>query len=81
VNDAQRDAAIAELRQEVAALREVRDYWLKPPAPGAKARAEEFEELRQGMSAGKLIGRAVLWLAGAVVAVAAAFQVMKGWRP
>lgn len=78
--DAERDRQIAAMQAELQELREFRDFWSKPAAPGVKSRMEQAEDMFRAMDAGKMTARFVLWAAGAIVAVAMAWQAMKAGK-
>lgn len=60
-------------------LDDLHRFFMMPRAPGKKTRAEELDDLLAGVRTGRSAGRAVLWVAGFVVAVAAAWGTLKGW--
>lgn len=61
-------------------IREVHEFLFKPAVPGGDVtRAKQIEELLNAARSGKLIARLALWMAGAIVAVGAAWTTFKGW--
>ena len=59
-------------------MREVRDWLMKPPISGQPSRAEQLDQLLSSVRAGKMGARVFLYMCGAVVAVIAAWNALKG---
>ncbi|WP_157057477.1 hypothetical protein [Loktanella sp. 3ANDIMAR09] len=53
-------------------LDELHDFFLKPRAPGKPSRASQIDDLLEAVRAGKLTGRVILWVAGAIIALVGA---------
>ena len=54
---------------------------MKSPGPGKPTRAQQIDDLLIAVRTGKLSFRAVLWVAGALAALAAAYTEVKGlWK-
>lgn len=62
-------------------MKRVHDWLFDPPIEGGNTRAKQLDDLLSAVRAGKLGGRATLWLAGAVAALLAAYAQIKGlWK-
>lgn len=60
-------------------LRDVHDFLLKETVPGTGVtRAKQIDELLTAARSGKFVARFVLWGAGAVVAIGAAWLTIRG---
>ena len=59
-------------------IKEVHDWLLKPPIAGKPTRAVQLDDIMAAIRAGKLGGRAMLWIAGAIAALLAAWAQIKG---
>lgn len=55
------------------------DFLFEPPIKGKPPRAEQIDEVLSTVRAGKLGGRAVLWLAGVIAAAAAIWNSVGGF--
>lgn len=55
------------------------DFLFDPPIEGKPPRSEQLDELLSTVRAGKLGGRAILWLAGFIAAVGAIWQNLGGF--
>lgn len=53
------------------------DYLIQPTGPGRTSRAEELDKLLAAVSAGRMGARALLWLAGAIIAVSTAYAAIR----
>lgn len=53
---------------------------MEPRAPGKPSRATEIDDALAGLRTGKMSVRALVWLCGAIVAVLAAYQALKGFK-
>lgn len=60
-------------------IEDVHDFLFRPAVAGQMTRAQKLDDLLNAVSAGKLGARVVLWLAGAIVGVAGALAILKGW--
>ena len=60
-------------------IQELHDFFMKPQGPGRPTRAKMIDDLLAAVRAGKIGGRAVLWLCGAVIAISGAYASAKGW--
>ncbi|KQI68686.1 hypothetical protein AN189_07195 [Loktanella sp. 3ANDIMAR09] len=61
-------------------LDDLHDFFLKPRAPGKPSRAAQIDDLLEAVRAGKLTARAVLWLAGAAISIAAVLRLLGGMK-
>ena len=62
-------------------LDELHDFFMKPPLAGKPSRAQQIDDVLVAVRTGKLSVRALLWSAGALAAVAAAYAQIKGlWK-
>lgn len=66
--------------QEHKQLEDLHRFFMEPRAPGKKSRAEEIDDALAGLRTGKMSVRAFLWVCGAVVALIAAYQSVKGFK-
>lgn len=67
--------------EESRMIKDVHDFLFKPAVPGSdQTRAKQIEDLLNAAKSGKLIARFMLWTAGAVVALGAAYTTLKGWK-
>ncbi|WP_299663824.1 hypothetical protein [uncultured Ruegeria sp.] len=62
-------------------IAKVHDWLFEPPMEGRDNRAKQLDDVMAAIRAGKLGGRATLWIAGAIAAVLAAYAQIKGlWK-
>lgn len=59
-------------------LTEIHHFLLAPRGPNQPSRAEEIDEALNAVKAGKFGARAVLWSAGFIAAMGAAWTAIKG---
>lgn len=62
-------------------LEELHDFFMKPAIKGKPSRAEQIDDILATVRTGKMSVRAFLWVCGAIVAMVAAYNALKGWRP
>lgn len=60
-------------------LEEIHDFFFKPSLSGKPNRAEQIEDVLSVVRTGKISARIVLYLAGGIVALAAAWNQITGW--
>lgn len=61
-------------------LQQLHDFFMKPPVPGKPTRAQRIDDVLTAVTSGKMTMRVILWAAGALVAVGAAWSQLKGWK-
>jgi len=62
-------------------LDDLHRFFMEPPRKGKPARADQIDSLLLAVQTGKLSVRALLWLAGGIAAIAAAYTQIKGILP
>ncbi|WP_157057529.1 hypothetical protein [Loktanella sp. 3ANDIMAR09] len=61
-------------------LDDLHDFFIKPRAPGKPSRASQIDDLLEAVRAGKLTGRVILWVAGAIITMTAAWKGLGGLK-
>jgi len=61
-------------------LDDLHDFFIKPRAPNKPSRATQIDDLLEAVRAGKLTGRVILWVAGAIITVVAAIKGLGGLK-
>ena len=64
--------------EEEKMLRAIHQFLIEPRGPKLPSRAEEIDSALDAVRAGKIGARAVLWLAGFISAVGAAWLMFRG---
>ncbi len=59
-------------------VRRVHDWLFEPPIEGQTTRAEQLDRVMAGIRAGRIGARVLLWIAGFVAAIGAAWAQIKG---
>lgn len=59
-------------------LNDLHDFFMKPPVAGKPSRAQQIDDALNAIRSGKFTVRALLWACGAVVAVLAAWNAIRG---
>lgn len=62
-------------------LDDLHKFFMEKPRPNRPSRADQIDNLLLAVQTGKLSVRALLWLAGGVAAIAAAYTQIKGLWP
>lgn len=65
--------------EEQVMIRELHDFFMKPSHPGKPTRAAQLDEILSVVKTGQLTFRAVLYLAGALVAISVGWQHLRDW--
>lgn len=63
--------------EESQMIRDLHDFWMKPPLEGQSSRADEVSELLAAMRAGKLLTRFGLKICALLIAISGAIVAMK----
>ena len=74
------EGQLSEQTKLIHALEEKSDFWHRPSVPGARTRAQQVEDLLSALRAGGLVSRALLWIAGLIIAAGTAWTTLKGWH-
>lgn len=90
MTDEEHDALMA-MRTQMAETREMAEqamqaatrtenFLFNPPGPKRETRAYEIDQFLESLRSGKKSARAFLWLCGAVVAILAAYNALRGLK-
>jgi hypothetical protein len=74
------EGQLSEQIRAIHALEEKSDFWHKPSVAGGRTRAQQVEDLLSALRAGGLVSRALLWVAGLIIAAGTVWSTLKGWN-
>lgn len=67
------------LEESLEKLNRIDDYFFSTAIDGTPSRAARLDKILKAMDAGKLGGRVILWVAGAITVLSSAWFALKGF--